>query len=226
METHKRISMGISKCCPKTEQALRQFQKEIEQRKTKGFEPRIVGIGGPGGSGKSILCAWLQQHITNSAVLSLDEFRFSRSDRPSHAPFGSHPDAVNIPLILETLIAAKAGQPVFQPNFDRISGRPLEGKELPLADVYLVDGEITAYSMLNAHLDTLILVQSSMWTQFMTRMKRDRKSRNCSLVKTLRIYVRSNLMDYPRFGKHSEARAQLVFHRCPRKGLTLLKNQL
>jgi len=226
LEITKDLSMEISDFCPKTEQALRQFQKEIEQRKTNGFDPWIVGIGGPGGSGKSRLGAWLQLHIPNSAVLSLDEFRFPRSDRPSHAPFGSHPDAINIPLILETLIAAKAGQPVRQPHFDRISGRPLEGKELPLADVYLVDGEITAYSMLTAHLDTLILVQSSMWTQFITRMKRDRKSRNCSLVKTLRIYIRSNLMDYPRFGKDSEARAQLVFHRCPRKGLTLLKNQL
>jgi uridine kinase len=216
--------MEIFYFCPKSEEALRQLQKEIEWRKTKVAGPLLLGIGGPGGSGKSKLSALLQERISNSEVLTLDDFRLPRSERPPHAPFGSHPDAMNFPLIRETLMAAKGGYPIHQPHFDLISGTTQQGKDLPLADVYVVDGEVTAYSMLNPYLDILILVQSSLWTQFVTRLNRDRKNRGCSLLKTLQVFVRSNLMDYPRHGKSYKDQAYLVFHRHPRKGF-VLKNR-
>ncbi len=212
--------------CPHSEKALSLLVQHLSPESDSGGVPRLVGIGGPGGGGKSMLSDWLKESLPSCEVLSLDDFRLPRASRPRHAPFGSHPDAVDFSRLQAVLTSARAGGPVHQPVFDLDKGHAQNHKVLPAADVLLLDGEITAYEMLDAYLDVRILVQSSLWTQLRTRLNRDRGDRGCSLSKTLKIYVQSNLKDHPRFSKGAEEKAQLIFYRHPRKGLHLRKNLL
>lgn len=219
--------MKVSTFCTRSEKALQELRKRISQKNQSLIRsPVIIGIGGPGGSGKSHFASWLQQYLGESTLLTLDDFRLPRDQRPVHAPFGSHPDAVNLAALEEVLKTAREGGNIYQPEFDADTGRSRPGKTHPPASILILDGEIIAYPILQAYLDTCILVQSSLWTQFCTRLKRDRKHRKCSLFKTLRIFFQSNLIDYPRFGEGSSARAHLIFERHPRKGYFLRKNQL
>lgn len=213
-------------CCPQSRSALERLVKRLSPAARNGRPPVLVGIGGPGGSGKSQLSRWLCQVIPNAALLSLDDFRLPRHQRPPHAPFGSHPDAVDLNGLCDQLHAAREGRTVHQPEFDRQSGCSQNIRPLPKAAVYLLDGEITAYPHLQPHVDLQLLVTCSLWTQLRTRLNRDRRERDCSLLKTGRIFVRSNLLDYPRWSHRAAERSHLVFHRHRHKGLLLRKDQL
>ncbi|MDF3131157.1 hypothetical protein P0Y35_18250 [Kiritimatiellaeota bacterium B1221] len=218
--------MSDPRFCPQSQKALAQLVQHLSPGILPEGRPWLVGIGGPGGGGKSMLSDWLKRSVPNCAVLSLDDFRLPRNSRPRHAPFGSHPDAVDVSRLQQVLQSARKGGPVHQPVFDSKAGHAQHHELLPAADIWLLDGEITAYEMLDAYLDIRILVQSSLWTQFMTRLNRDRGDRGCSLSKTLKIYIQSNLKDHPRFAKGAEDKAQLIFYRHPRKGLHLRKDFL
>ncbi|WFB36523.1 hypothetical protein P3T73_01955 [Kiritimatiellota bacterium B12222] len=212
--------------CEKSRETLGQWISQLSLSPPENNRPYLIGIGGPGGSGKSHFTHWLRQEIPHSVVLSLDDFRLPRSERPKHAPFGSHPEAIDLPRLFATLTRAREGRSFSQPHFDVEHGKVLKESPLSPAPVIFVDGEITAYSELHPYLDYLFLVQTSYWTQLRTRLHRDTRERKCSLRKTLRIYVRSNLIDHPRFAKKAKARADLILYRNRHHRFYLRKSQL
>jgi uridine kinase len=210
----------------KSEEPFAQFLQTLHHSLRGDGKPWLIGIGGPGGTGKSILTGYLQTQLGNCAVLTLDDFRLPRDQRPAHAPFGSHPDAVDLKRLQTVLQSARDGGELHQLHFDRQAGRVLHESVLPAAEMILVDGEITAYDFMAPYLDHMILVQSGLLTQFRSRLSRDRQDRNCSLMKTLRIFIRSNLMDHPRFASNAKARAACILYRQQNNRFRLLKAQL
>ena len=44
--------------------------------------PVLIGIGGPGGSGKSTFCSELSRHLEDARILPLDDYRKPRHERP------------------------------------------------------------------------------------------------------------------------------------------------
>lgn len=202
------------------------FLQTVQGRRSLTAAPMWIGIGGPGGSGKSVLSRYIAEKLGNCPVLALDDFRLPRAQRPAHAPFGSHPDAVDTGRLHAVLTSARRGEALRQPHFDRVEGRVLHETQLPTADFVLIDGEITAYELMAPYLDYFILVHSSLPTQLRARLQRDRGERNCSLFKTLRIFIRSNLIDHPRFAKKAKARAACIFYRQRDNRLRLTHLQL
>lgn len=182
---------------------LERLRLWVEQQVAEHPRPLMLGIGGPGGSGKSSVARWLERNVTNGVVLELDDFRLPRGERPAHARFGSHPDAMDWDRLSKVLEEAKGGGVVRQPVFDRLAGRATEERVLPGGEVILVDGEITSYDGMSPFLDKRIVVQAHLWTQLKTRLQRDRRERRTSLKKTLHIFYQSNLRDYPRFASKS-----------------------
>lgn len=178
---------------------LQQVKLWVEQQVKCYDRPFMLGVGGPGGSGKSRVTDWLRWNVANLTVLSLDDFRLPRGERPAHALFGSHPDAIDWNRLKAVLREAKAGGSVRQPIFDRKTGRATRERVLPGGDVILLDGEITAYERMFPFLDKRMMVEAHLWTQLKTRLIRDRGERRSSFKKTVHIFYRSNLRDYPGF---------------------------
>ncbi|MGA0332475.1 MAG: uridine kinase family protein [Kiritimatiellia bacterium] len=208
--------------CPSSLDLLHEIREALHLQVQTRTQPLLVGVGGPGGSGKSQLTRWLAEQFPGSAVLSLDEFRLPRDQRPAHAPFGSHPDANDFELLFQVLEEAKQGRPLRQPVFDRQAGRVLSEVLLPPSNLILVDGEISAYAALRDRLEVRILLKAHSWTLWRSRWHRDRRERDCSSWKTLKIFTRSTLMDYPRFSRGADQEAHYVLYRDSRNRLRRL----
>lgn len=174
--------------------------------------PFIAGIGGPGGCGKSTLSRWLRHHLPDARILSLDDFRLPRHERPAHGRYGSHPDGNDLTRLKICLKDFHHGRPIRQPVFDPITGKAREEIQVPEADILLADGELAAHQELRPLFDRLILVDAHWRTQLNTRLTRDLRERHCTLEKAMDIFLQSNLRDYPQFAKGAREAADVLLY--------------
>ena len=184
----------------------------IEHEAATARHPFLLGIGGPGGSGKSTLSRWLRHHLPDSRILSLDDFRLPRHRRPPHGRYGSHPDANDLSRLQQTLEDFRRGHPIVQPVFDLQSGRISTEIRVPSARILLADGEIAAHESVRTAFDRLILVEAHWRTQLNVRLTRDLRERHCSLEKALDVFLQSNLRDYPRFAAGAAHAAHAILY--------------
>lgn len=207
--------------CSVTEKTFQQVRIWLEETLQGQDTPMVVGIGGPGGCGKSTLSRWLYHQMEGVEILSLDDFRLPREERAKDGRFGSHPEGNDLDRLEEVLELARAGEVVPQPVFDPEHGRVLREIQLPRSRLYLADGEIAAHDHLRPHVDRLILVEAHWRTQLNTRLTRDLKERNCSLEKAIDIFLQSNLRDYPTYAEGAREEANVVLYRSVKHVFTL-----
>lgn len=174
--------------------------------------PVIIGIGGPGGSGKSSFSHTLCRHLDDVQLLPLDDYRKPRHERPPGI-YGSHPAGNRLDLLGIHLDDARSGRPFDRPVFCRSRGAAIETEAVPPARFLIADGEIAAHLELRNLFDLRILVLADWSMQWKARMGRDRTERASSLRKALSLFVLSNLRDYPRFAAGSHRDADLVLRR-------------
>lgn len=174
--------------------------------------PVLIGIGGPGGSGKSSFSLALSQMLDDVRILPLDDYRKPRHERPPGI-FGSHPAGNRLALLKEHLEHAKNGRMFERPVFCRVRGAAIETETVAAARFILADGEIAAHRDLRGLFDLRILVLADWSLQWQARMGRDRSDRASSLRKALTLFVLSNLCDYPRFATGSRRDADIVLRR-------------
>ena len=182
--------------------------------------PLVVGVGGPGGCGKSTFSRWLYHNYPEIALLSLDDFRLPRRTRRLHGRYGSHPEGNDLPRLQAALEAARSGRAVEQPVFDGKTGRVTDTVELPPARLLLADGELAAHEHMRGYFDYLVLVRAHWRTQLNTRLTRDMRERGCSLEKAIDIFLQSNLRDYPAHVVDSE-QADVLLYRNGKNTFTL-----
>lgn len=199
--------------CPASQHAFQRVKRWLEDRLRGRERPLLVGIGGPGGCGKSTVSRWLFHEVEGAEILSLDDFRLPREDRPAHGRFGSHPEGNDLVRLEQVLEVARGGGEVMQPVFDRRGGRVT--REIPLRPARLVmaDGEIAAHGHLRRHFDALILVEAHWRTQLNTRLTRDLRERGCSLEKAMELFLQSNLRDYPVYARGAREAAEVCLYR-------------
>jgi uridine kinase len=207
--------------CAVSERSFARVRDWMEARLKDRKKPLVVGIGGPGGSGKSTLSRWLHHHMDGVEILSLDDFRLPREERAKHGRYGSHPLGNDVDRLEQVLEEAKAGRQVMQPVFDPEHGSVLEEIPLSPARLILADGEIAAHDHLRPHFDHLILVDAHWRTQLNTRLTRDLRERHCSLEKAIDIFLQSNLRDYPRYAKGAQEEADVLLYRTVKHVFTL-----
>ena len=197
---------------PATTQCFRRVQAWLEREAAASPAPLIIGIGGPGGCGKSTLSRWLRHQLDGARILSLDDFRLPRARRPAHGRYGSHPDGNDLARLHKTLRDFQAGRPIRQPVFDPAAGAATTEILIPAARILLADGEIAAHRDVRAAFDRLILVDAHWRTQLNTRLTRDVRERHCSLEKAIDLFLQSNLRDYPRFAAGAAKDAHILLY--------------
>lgn len=199
--------------CQHTTQIFGQVRDWLNREASGRNLPLVVGIGGPGGSGKSTLTRWLLDHMRGVSELSLDDFRLSRNVRKQNGKYGSHPDGNDLRRLEAALEHLRAGGEVRQPVFDREKGEVIRTDVLPAGRIVLADGEIAAHKQLRPHFDRLILVEAHWRTQLNTRLTRDLRERGCGLEKAIHIFLESNLRDYPEFSTGAREEADILLYR-------------
>jgi uridine kinase len=191
---------------------FQQVRSWLEREANAHRGPFIVGIGGPGGCGKSTLSRWLRHQVKGARILSLDDFRLPRQLRPSHGRYGSHPDGNDLPRLKKCLRDFHNGRPIRQPIFDPVAGKAIKEIQVPKAHILLADGEITAHRDLRPLFDRLILVDAHWRTQLNTRLTRDLQERHCTLEKAMDLFLQSNLRDYPQFAAGAHEAADVLLY--------------
>ena len=184
----------------------------LQQAAASLNRPVLVGIGGPGGSGKSTFARSLDAHLDDVRVLPVDDYRKPRHERP-RGIYGSHPEGNRLDLLRKHLDLARRGEPFERPVFCRVSGAAPAGEIVLPARFILAEGEITAHRALRDAFDLRILILADWSLQWRARMGRDRHEHGCGLRKALSVFVRSNLRDYPRFAAGARRDAHLVLRR-------------
>lgn len=174
--------------------------------------PLLVGIGGPGGSGKSTFARALAAELEHAGVLPLDDYRKPRAER-GRGIFGSHPQGNRIDLLKSHLEAAREGRPIERPVFCRERGAVHETEILTAPHFLIADGEISSHRGVREHFDLRILILAGWRLQWQARIGRDRRERSTSLPKALTLFWTSNLLDYPRYSAGAHEQADLVLRR-------------
>lgn len=174
--------------------------------------PVLIGIGGPGGSGKSSFSANIARHLEDVRILPLDDYRKPRSERPLGI-YGSHPAGNHLELLKSHLDDARNGRPFDRPVFCRSRGAAFETETVQPARFIIADGEIAAHRELRGLFDLRILVLADWSLQWRARFGRDRTKRATSLRKALSLFCLSNLRDYPRFSAGAADEAELILRR-------------
>lgn len=176
--------------------------------------PVLIGIGGPGGSGKSTFSRELSRLLGDARILPLDDYRKPRHERPPGV-YGSHPAGNRLDLLENHLRAARVGHAFERPVFCRERGSALTTETVTRGRFLLADGEIAAHHGLRHHFDLRILVLADWSQQWRARMERDRSERSCSLRKAVTLFLISNLRDFPRHSHGARHDANLVLRRSP-----------
>lgn len=174
--------------------------------------PVLIGIGGPGGSGKSSFSHTLSGQLDDAQLLPLDDYRKPRHERPPGI-YGSHPTGNRLDLLNSHLNDARNSRSFERPVFCRERGAAIETEAVPPASFIIADGEIAAHRDLRGLFDLRILVLADWSLQWKARLGRDRSERACSLRKALTLFVLSNLRDYPRHSAGSHRDADLILRR-------------
>lgn len=174
--------------------------------------PILVGIGGPGGSGKSSFAANLAAHLGDARIVPLDDYRKPRAERPKGI-FGSHPAGNRLDLLKTHLDEARNSRPFERPVFCRDRGTAIESETIHPARFILADGEIASHRELRDCFDLRILILAGLPLQWRARMGRDRIERATSLRKAITLFCISNLLDYPRFSAGMKNDADLILWR-------------
>ena len=145
---------------------------------------RVIAISGGSGSGKSTLASALLDAVgpTGVEVLPLDAYYYDlahlRLAERARVNF-DHPDALDLPLFREHLVAVRSGAPLRRPEYDFSSHcRLAQSVTVMPRKLIVVEGILVASTReLRELYDFLIFVETDRLLRWQRRLVRDQRER-------------------------------------------------
>lgn len=164
-----------------------------EQSKMRAL---VVGICGGTGSGKSTLTRGVVQSLPADSVALLEQDHYYRdhSDRSVEergALNFDHPDAVDMPLLIEHVRRLRAGEAVARPTYDfSRHARAKETVAVVPRPLVIIDGIlIFANETLRGLIDFKVFVDADADIRFIRRLGRDVEKRGRSVESVIEQYL-------------------------------------
>jgi uridine kinase len=159
---------------------------------------KIIGIAGGTASGKSTLADVLfaESGVQNSVILKLDNYYRERLDldlsKRANLNY-DHPDAFDVPLITEHILALKQGKTIYQPTYDFVSHkRAVQTIETKATPVIIIEGILTfAIEAIRDLIDFKIFVDTPSDIRVLRRVKRDIEERGRSFDSVTEQYTKT-----------------------------------
>lgn len=177
----------------------------------------IIGVAGGTGSGKTTVAKGIQRLLGESHVLVLTQDSYYK-DR-SHVPLEKrmdenfdHPDAMDVPLLVEQLSKLSAGEPIDEPIYDFVHHvREPQIRQVLPREVIICEGIlILAIPEIRELCGIKLFVHTDDDIRFIRRMKRDINERGRSLESVIEQYVNQVRPMHEAFVEPSRRYADLI----------------
>jgi len=160
--------------------------------------PLVIGIGGGSGSGKTTISRALAAALGPDSVVAIEQDSYYRD--LAHLPFEErarvnfdHPDAIELPLLLEHVDALCAGRTVRKPCYDfEHHVRAADKDVLHPRPVLLIEGILVLHDEeLRKRIDLKLFVDTAADIRLMRRIRRDLEQRGRTFGQIRRQYYES-----------------------------------
>lgn len=177
----------------------------------------IVGIAGGSGSGKTTIARKIAESLPSDGVGIIEHDAYYRDrqdlsfDERCQLNF-DHPESLETELLVEHLIALKAGRPVEVPVYDfKTHRRTDEPRLLEASPIIIVEGILVLVdARLRAELDIKIYVDTDPDIRIFRRIRRDIEQRGRTFESVREQYYRHVRPMHLQFVEPAKRRADLI----------------
>ena len=177
--------------------------------------PKIIGITGGSGSGKSTVVKRIIDRFSNSVLIEMDNYyksaTFVNNNNITAYNF-DHPDAFDMDLMLQNLADLKEGKSCMMPQYDFVHhARKEEFIKVEPSSIIVIDGLMVFYDeRVRNILDLKLYVDTPADIRFIRRLKRDVAERGRTVESVIEQYTNVVRPGHYNFIEPSKAYADLI----------------
>jgi uridine kinase len=182
--------------------------------------PFVIGVAGGTGSGKTTVSRRIQEAVNTRHIAYIQHDNYYRDQ--SHLPHEQraqtnydHPDSLETELLVQHLLALKAGQSVDMPQYDfTLYTRCAETQRIDPSPVILVEGILIFVEKdLRDLMDVRIYVDADADIRFIRRLRRDIVERGRTLDSVIQQYLGTVRPMHQEFVEPSKRHADVIVPR-------------